>query len=62
MVSSSDKQRLLEAYREPIHPRAAIAKCIAGLLIVTGIALIGFSYSGDERAASVSSSQVASGR
>ena len=62
MVSSSEKRRLLEAYREPIDARAAIAKCVAGLVIVAGIALIGVSSGEGELTASVSAPRVASGR
>ncbi len=62
MVSSNEKRRLVEAYREPIDARAAIAKCAAGLLIVAGIALIGVSSGEGEPSATVSSRQVASGR
>lgn len=63
MVSSSEKRRLLDAYREPVDARAAIAKCIAGLLIVAGIALIGVSSTAEEPSlAAVSAARAASGR
>lgn len=66
MISSSEKQRLLEAYRAPFNARAAVARAAAGLAIVFGIALIGFSSPGEvePRAAtnSLNSQQAASGR
>lgn len=63
MISSSERQRLLEAYRAPFNARAALARAAAGLVIVFGIALIGFNSSGEvEPRAAFSSQQAASGR
>ena len=47
MVSSDEKRQLLETYHEPVNARAAVAKSIAGLLIVVLVALLGASYGGE---------------
>ena len=47
MVSSDEKRQLLESYREPVSARAAVAKSVAGLLIVVLVALFGVGYVGD---------------
>lgn len=63
MISSAEKQRLLNAYRAPIYARAAVARAAAGLLIVLGVSLIGFHASGEsEPVAALSSQQAASDR
>ena len=63
MVTSSEKRRLLEEYREPVDARGALAKAAVGLLIVAGLALIGATYPvPEEPSAEVSSKRVASGR
>ncbi len=63
MISSSEKQRLLEAYRAPCNARAAVARAAAGLAIVLGITLIGVNSSGDvEQRVAISPQQAASGR
>ena len=63
MVSSSEKRRLMEAYRDPVGARAAVAKAVAGLLIIIGVAVIGATQPvEDEQTAQVSSRQAASAR
>lgn len=63
MISSSEKQRLSNAYGVPINARAAVARAAAGLLIVLGVSLIGLSASGEaDSGATISSQQAASGR
>jgi hypothetical protein len=63
MVSSSEKNRLLEAYREPVDAHVAVAKAVAGLVVIISIAVIGAAQPvEDERTAQVSSEQAASGR
>lgn len=63
MISSSEKQRLLNDYRAPINARAAVARAAAGLLIVLGVSLIGLSATGQpDSVAAISSQQAASGR
>ena len=63
MISSSEKRKLLEQYRDPIYARAAIVKAVAGLLIVLGVALVGTTSPLDaDQTAGVSSQQVAKGR
>jgi hypothetical protein len=62
MISSSEKRRLMEAYQDPVGARAAVAKAIAGLVIIIGIAVIGTQTVEDEQTAQVSSQQAASGR
>jgi hypothetical protein len=63
MVSSSEKRRLLEQYREPLNARAVLAKAVAGLAIIFGIAMIGLTapVDGDTRA-ELKMKQAASGR
>ena len=63
MVSSSEKRELLESYREPVNARAAVAKSIAGLLIVALVAVFGVSYVGEgTMSLTVATPQAASGR
>ena len=63
MVSSSEKRQLLESYREPVSARAAVAKSIAGLLIVVLVALFGVGYVGEgTMSVTVATPQGASGR
>ena len=63
MVNASEKRRLLESYRKPVNARAAIARAVAGLLIVAIVALIGERYSLDREVGSeIRSQQAASGR
>jgi hypothetical protein len=63
MVSSSEKRRLLEQYREPLNAHAVLAKAVAGLVIIFGIAMIGLTapVDGDTRA-ELKMKQAASGR
>ena len=63
MVSSSEKRRLMEAYQDPVGARAAVAKAVAGLVVIISIAVIGTAQPvEDERTAQVSSEQAATGR
>ena len=63
MVSSSEKRRLLEAYRDPVSVRAALAVSAAGLLVVLGLGLLGLAYPVEmDPSAGVRSQQVAKGR
>ena len=63
MVSSSEKRQLLESYREPVSARSAVAKSIAGLLIVALVALFGGSYVAEgTMSVTVATPQAASGR
>jgi hypothetical protein len=42
MQNSIDRQRLMRRFgQDPVHQAAVIAKCVAGLLILLGILLIG---------------------
>ena len=42
MVSQHERQRLTEAFkREPLTGAAIVLKCVAGLLVVAGLAIIG---------------------
>lgn len=42
MVSQHERERLTKAFkREPLTDAAVILKCVAGLLVVTGLAVIG---------------------
>lgn len=62
MISSSEKQRLLDAYRAPPNAQAALARAAAGLVIVLGIAFIGIDYSDEVEPRAISSQQAASAR
>jgi hypothetical protein len=64
MLTSSERRSLERLYRQPIDARAVLAKCAAGLLIVTGIAAIGVATSNEDqsRTASVTGPQAASDR
>ena len=42
MVSQHERERLTEAFkREPLTGTAVILKCVAGLLVVAGLAIVG---------------------
>ena len=42
MISHHERKRLTEAYnREPVTGAAVILKCVAGLLVVAGLAIVG---------------------
>jgi len=42
MISHQERKRLTEAFnREPVIGAAVILKCVAGLLIVAGLAIVG---------------------
>lgn len=64
MITSDERRRLIERYRQPTNARAALAIAAAGLIIIVLIAVIGAGFSEDEPsdAAAVSAKRVANGR
>ena len=49
MQSSTERRRLMnQMYREPAHPMAAVAKCGAGLAIVTLLVTIDLGHDGPD--------------
>jgi hypothetical protein len=44
MVDSEEKRKLIAHYRDPLAERWLVARSVAGLLIVTSIAVVGAIY------------------
>ena len=44
MVDSAEKRKLIAHYREPLAERWVVARSVAGLLILTFIAVVGAIY------------------
>ncbi len=49
MQHSNDRQRLRQRHgQDPVNPAAVVAKCLAGLLILLGIVLVGlYAFDGE---------------
>lgn len=50
MITSSERRRLIESHSAPDYARAAVAKAVAGLLIVIGLCAVGALTPHDEAA------------
>jgi hypothetical protein len=64
MVTSEEKRRLIEAYREPPDVRATLASAAAGLLVILVVAAAGASLPEVDpaEAAALSAKRLATGR
>jgi hypothetical protein len=64
MVTKSQRQEIESAYRASIDPRAALAKCAAGLLVIAGIAAVGVISAGYDQSnvAALNAPRVATAR
>jgi len=62
MVSQRERERLTEAFkREPLTGAAVVFKCVAGLMVVAGLAVIGAQTDPTDAAATTASQPLSPG-
>ncbi len=58
MISHHERKRLTEAFnREPVTGAAVILKCVAGLLVVAGLAIVGVQTDATDETATAANQQ-----
>ena len=58
MISHHERKRLTEAFnREPVTGAAVILKCVAGLLVVAGLAIVGVQTDATDATATAANQQ-----
>ena len=58
MISHHERKRLTEAFnREPVTGAAVILKCVAGLLVVAGLAIVGVQTDATDASATAANQQ-----